>query len=221
MRKDKAIAITLRRKGKSYNEILKKLGVAKGTLSGWLRGQKYSDAVTLQNIKSSRAIWAASIISYNKKRAKEAVERQVRIQEQAKNEIKQITHDQLRDIGTSLYWAEGYKRSRWNITFCNTEEGMIRLIMRYFLEVCEIPLFRIRGQVQVHASETVDQAKRYWSSVSGIPLAQFRNSLYQIPRSSKRRVVRKLEFGTFRIIINDVVTVSRIHGWIEGIKKQY
>ena len=36
-KKEKAKAIRLRRKGKSYNEILEKVPVAKSTLSRWLR----------------------------------------------------------------------------------------------------------------------------------------------------------------------------------------
>ncbi|MFA5360480.1 MAG: hypothetical protein WC320_00675 [Candidatus Paceibacterota bacterium] len=45
MRKDKDLAIELRKKGKSYNQISKEIEISKGTLSYWFSNTKWSKAI--------------------------------------------------------------------------------------------------------------------------------------------------------------------------------
>jgi hypothetical protein len=45
MKNDKAKAIELRRKGKSYTEIIARLGVPKSTLSDWFKGSVWSEVL--------------------------------------------------------------------------------------------------------------------------------------------------------------------------------
>ena len=52
MRKDKNLAIKLRKQGYSYNQINDKLGISKSTLSYWLRDIKISSQA--QNKINSR-----------------------------------------------------------------------------------------------------------------------------------------------------------------------
>lgn len=217
MRNDKDTAIALRRAGKSYNEISRELDIPKSTLSAWFAGQAYSSKIKESIINQSKKQWAKNITVYNKKRAQLLRQKQADITQESKKQISPITKKELLLVGTSLYWAEGYKRSRWNIIFTNSDELMIRLIMKFFRVVCNVPMEKIKIQVQVHSINQVSPANQYWSSITKIPLSQFRNPLYQITRSSKGKVKRTLIYGTCRIIINDVTLVSRIQGWIQGL----
>jgi len=69
MRQDKSKAISLRKKGKSYNEIVKILNISKGTLSVWLRDIKMSPEIEKKFWDKTRKGWAESITRFNKQRA--------------------------------------------------------------------------------------------------------------------------------------------------------
>ena len=75
MREDKGIAISLRKQGKSYNEISKILNAPKSTLSGWLRDVKMPPKIKEKFWNETRNKWAENIIKFNKKRAEIAKEK--------------------------------------------------------------------------------------------------------------------------------------------------
>ncbi len=102
--------------------------------------------------------------------------------------------------------------------FANTDPVMIKLMMLFIRKNCNIPLDRIRGRINIHPSQAIDVSEKYWSKISGIPRQQFHAPLLAIPKSSKGKR-KTLPFGTFRIIISDVVLCSRVFGWIDGIKQ--
>ncbi|MBI5123978.1 MAG: hypothetical protein HZA72_00990, partial [Candidatus Omnitrophica bacterium] len=69
MRKDRDIAIKLRKQGKTYNEITTSLSIPKSTLSGWLKGLEISARIKNRLWTNAQKKWAQSITNYNKKRA--------------------------------------------------------------------------------------------------------------------------------------------------------
>jgi len=215
-------AIQLRKKGLTYNQISLKLDVAKSTLSSWFRTLDFNEKIKKENYSKAQEQWSENITKYNIKRAIAIKEKNLINQTKESTTIKPISKQQLKLLGTALYWAEGYKRTRWNIIFCNSDPQMINLMMKFFRTICDISLDKIKGQVQIHPNIEELKAQRYWSKISRIPIGQFRKSLKSITRSSKqKRKYNTLPYGTFRIIINDVQLVNKIKGWIDGISKQF
>ena len=100
--KEKEMAIELRKQGHSYSEILKKVPVAKSTLSLWLRSvglaKQQKQRLTEKRLAALKRGWETCrrkrILIINK------------IREAAKKEIKEITQRDLWLIGITLYWAE-------------------------------------------------------------------------------------------------------------------
>ena len=209
----------MRIKGFSYNDISVRFHVPKSTLSGWFRGLRMSEDVKRDNINRAKTVWAKNITQYNKKRSVLSRKRWEEIQQSSIQEIGRLSLRELKLIGAALYWAEGYKKTNWNLVFCNSDPAMITLIMRFFTKICEIPRKKIKAQVQIHHNISATAAMNYWSRISGIPKQQFTKPIHQISRSSK--LVRKntLPYGTFRIRINDVTLVNKIKGWIKGLHK--
>lgn len=217
MRPDKEEAIKLRIKGISYNEISRQLGIPKSTLSGWFKKLRSSKQVRLENISRAKRIWAKNIIVYNKQRSVDSRKRWEQIQQKHIKEIGQLSSRELLLVGAALYWAEGYKKSNWNLVFCNSDPLMIVLIMKFFLKICEVPMDKIKGQIQIHRNISPEQSLNYWARISGIPKTQFTKPIYQLTKSSKSIRGNTLPYGTFRILINDVVLVNKIKGWISGL----
>lgn len=217
MRKDKEKAIKLRMQGISYNKISRELNIPKSTLSGWFKKIHSSEQVRQKNISGAKIIWAKNITAYNKQRSLDSRKRWELIRQKHTKEIGRLSSRELLLVGAALYWAEGYKKSNWNLVFCNSDPAMVVLIMKFFSGICNIPKEKIKGHVQIHRNISPEQAIDYWSRVSGIAKTQFRKPIYQVAKSSKSIRGNTLPYGTFRILINDVVLVNKIKGWISGL----
>jgi len=220
MRSDKDKAILLRKQGKSYNEITKILGVPKSTLSLWLRNIRMSNAIQERFWNKTRKKWVTSITRFNKERARIARQKAQQIQDLTLKDIKRISKRELLLIGSALYWAEGYKKSRWTVVFSNSDPLMIRLIMRFFREICKIKEDKFFATVQIHPNTTSQKSINYWSKITKIPKKQFRKTYSRLTPSSKRkRAINILPYGTLRISISDVEIINKIKGWIKGLEK--
>ncbi len=147
MRRDKNLAINLRKQGKSYNEIVKILKVPKSTLSLWLRNIKMSPEVERKFWNEIRKKWARSITEFNKKQATVARQKAKQLQENAAKNIGMLSKRELLLVGAALYWAEGNKKNRWTLHFSNSDPAMIKLIMKFFREVCNVAKEKIKALV--------------------------------------------------------------------------
>jgi transposase len=96
----KRIAIQLRREGYSYSEIIKKVPVAKSTLSLWLRSVNLTNSqkqkLTLKKLKSAKR--------GAEKRRLERIMKTREIIEKSILDIKNISKEELFLIGVVLYW---------------------------------------------------------------------------------------------------------------------
>ena len=209
----------MRHKGESYNEIVKKLGVSKGTLSYWFKGSKESQRIKSKNISQAKLVWARNISLFNKRRSGEARANWMKLQVDASKLVHWLSRNDLLLVGTSLYWAEGYKKGNWSVVFSNSDPQMHQLMIRFFREICGVPVNKLRGQVQIYQNIKPREAVRYWSRVTSIPAKQFIKCNKSISISSKKRRGNTLPYGTLRVRINDVRLVNKIKGLIKGLIK--
>jgi len=214
---EKNRAVELRKTGLTYNEILSMLPVSKGSLSYWLHDVVLTD-------QQKRRIYAKDLevrrkfVEYNELKHKDAISNKAAISEVACKEIVDLSQHDLKLIGTALYWAEGYKTSRAKqVDFANSDPAMIKLIMRWFREICCVSDDRFRARIQVHDMRTVQRAIKFWSLTTGIPVKQFTKSYIRVSPSSKKKVENYLPHGVCHIRISDTNLLAKIKGWILGI----
>jgi hypothetical protein len=220
MREDKEAAINLRKKGKSYNEIQRALQIPKSTLSGWFSNLRFSEDVKIGLLRDTKKKWAQNITNYNRRRAKAVLEAAMKVQDRESQRIKEISKRELWLLGTALYWAEGSKRERWQVRFSNSDPGMIRLIMKFFRDVCNISEHKFKLSIHAHQNVSEKKAKRYWSGITNVPISQFNKSIYSVSKASKnKREPNRLPYGTLRIAVSDVNSMNRIKGWLKGLTR--
>lgn len=220
MRRDKNLAINLRKRGKSYNEISKIINAPKSTLSVWLRDVKMPARIKKEFWSKTREKWAKSITEFNKKQGERARRKSEKLQENATNSIKNLSKKDLLLVGTALYWAEGYKKSRWTATFSNSDPSMIEVIMKFFEKICGVPKRKLKAIVQIHPNVTPKQAINYWSRISRIPQNQFSKCYSRLsPSSKQKRPINTLPYGTLRISVYNYKIINKIKGWIKGISQ--
>ena len=191
-------ALELRLTGWSYKMIEAEIGVARSTLSGWLRHLRvaeYHPEVRQRTLQAQHAAVAAN------KRRQQALRRNVR--EEAAAEIREllvngVTARELFMIGLTLYWAEGAK-THGHVGIANSDPVLVRTFVEWLQRCLEISRERLRGNVHTHPDIDPVEAEAYWAEVIGIPASQFYRT--QIDRRASKSVEKygKLPFGTFHV----------------------
>jgi len=211
-KEEKILAIKLRKQNWSLSEIKEKLNVSKSSVSIWVRDIKLTKKGQKRLLKKRRS---AIEKARETRLIREKIKRKIII-DKATREINDLTKKELKLVGTALYWAEGSKTKRSLVQVCNSDEQIIRLMMRFFREICKVPESKFRGYIHIHPHLSTKKAENYWSSVSNIPLKQFYKT-YQKPNRSSQNKKDSLPYGTFTIIICNTELFLNIKGWINGL----
>jgi len=210
--REKILAVNLRKRGKSYSEIRKKIRVSKSTLTAWLRDIELSP-----NQKKRLFITLRQQNGYRLARSKRnnKIEETGKMIAEAKNQVPLLLGDPLFISGLMLYWAEGDKSDeRESVKFSNSDSRMIAFMMRWFREICEVKEKRFRVALHIHKLHCRSKIEKYWSKVTHIHKNQFHKT--QIKPTSLRQRRNKLYDGTCAIIINDRNLFRKIKGWKLG-----
>ena len=123
----KTKAINLRREGLSYSEILKKIPVAKSTLSLWLRSVNLTKR---QNQRlTEKKLLAIKKGGQSRKNWRLLNTQQIKEQAflEAKKKIKKIDARDLWLMGIMLYWAEGSKEKEYKINLQEVESPIYKI----------------------------------------------------------------------------------------------
>jgi len=211
---ERKIAHRLRHEGLSINEIYRKLGVSKSSVSIWVR-----DIVLTRDQKkllSEKGIRKEVIERRRITRLTRENDRRQIIIDLAKKDIKHISQRDLFLIGTCLYWAEGSKTKRSVVEFSNSDPRLIKIMMKFFKNICNVPKERFRGHIHLHPHLDPAGAEEYWNKISGIPLGQFFKTSQQHNKASKNKK-DSLPYGTFSIYVCSTELFLKIMGWMDGI----
>ncbi len=204
----------LRQKGISILEIAKQLNVSKASVSVWVRDVELSEQDRKRLSKGGR-----SVESIERRRVSRIANTQGRyrtIRDAAKLEIPTLSRQELLILGTALYWGEGSKKSKGMVSISNSDPTVIKIMMRFFDEIYDIPLIRVKAHVHTFSHLNVKDAENYWSKVSGIPLSQFYKT-YSKPSIASKNKKDSLPYGTLAIYICDTNLLQRTLGLIERL----
>ncbi len=229
MRSDKQAAIRLRLTGRSYSEIRNSLGgIPKSTLSSWLKNVVLSDAARGVLTSRTRERSLAGLLKRNKRQTILAVRRKFDIQTEAKNQIVNISKEELLLIGASLYWAEGYKRAKRKngvevtnhpVSLTNADPQLLKMFIKFLVEICGVDRGKIKVGVRIFQHLNEESVLKYWSETLQIPRGNFTKTYLGISKSSMgKKPFNRLPYGIVQIRINNTNLFHRIMGWIEGIK---
>lgn len=214
---EKLKAQELRRLGLSYGEILEQIKISKDTLSRWCRDIPLTDSQKkrlLEN-KSLGQRKGSLIAADNKRRKRFARIREIHIE--SKRELGPIKKRDKLIAGILLYAGEGEKRDG-SVGFANSDPKLIKFMMNWFKEFCNVPLSKFRGAIWLHEGLSESDAKKFWSGLTGIPLSQFHKTYIAKNKTDSKKVRKNIhEFGVFAIRFGDKDTHRRIMGWISAV----
>lgn len=219
--KEKEKAINLRKNGCSYSEILKKVPVAKSTLSLWLRDVGLAKRQK-QRLTQKRL---AALKRGGETKRRQRIEITEKIRNKAEKEIRSISKKDLWMIGIALYWGEGHKEKfrASPVRFGNSDPDMIKIFLKWLFEICKISKKEICFRIYLHetAERKLNEVQKYWSKTTGFPIHNFQKITWKKAKiKTNRKKIGEHYFGLLDIRVKKSTNFNRkIQGWIEGICK--
>lgn len=210
-------AQSLRKRGLSYKEILQYVSVSKSTLSEWLKDTTLNKKQQLKLLEKRKfgQRKGSIIAAENKRRIR--IKRTLAIFREARKKLGRLDKRDRFLAGIALYAAEGDKTDGKG-GLANSDPRIIKFMMQWFKEFCDIPDSKFRGAIWLHEGRNEEKAKRYWSQLTGIPINQFHKT-YVAENKTKSRKIRKNihEYGVFAIRFSDSERHRLIMGWISAL----
>ncbi len=205
----------LRREGLSYNEILKKVRVAKSSVSAWcqnieltIQQKERLDKKRRENLQRLAKLGSQAM-------ALKRRDQVYRIKRVAKREIHCLAPYELKIVGTMLYWAEGNKTQGQGVEITNSDPELIKLMIKWAREVFSISPEKLRARLNIHIGQNDKEIKRYWSKVTGIPLKNFGKSYIKQEGTGHRKNI--LQNGVIRIKVGNEDQRYEVMAWIKAL----
>jgi len=192
-------ARVLRAAGRTMLDIATELGVSKSSVSVWVRDIEI--APLARRLSTNRRPHAQHTAKLAEIAACDALGRE---------RLRSLSDDAFLAAGAALYAGEGSK-TQAKVTFANTDESMITFFCAWLRRFFDIDESRLRVRVYLHEGLDLAQAQRFWSEVTGIPVAQFNRPYRAKADASIRR--NKHEHGCAYIDY----CCSRTHREIMGL----
>lgn len=210
----------LRKRGVSVGKIAEVLGVAKSTVSWWVRDIVLTPQ---QHEKLKKSEQAGRELGRLKVALIQMEKRLKRIENAKQAGIRMIACLNERELflaGLALYWAEGGKSLKnKRVEFCNSDPRMVKFLILWLkkcLGVKNEDLRAVVGINQIHEARE-QKVREYWSEISGILLAQFRKTSYK--RINNKKIYENFEdhYGTLSVLVAKSTDLYfRVMGLIEG-----
>lgn len=216
MRKDKEKAIELRRQNKSYKFISRELNIPLGTLAGWFKNELWSQDIRDKLGQEASLAFPDKLklmVAANKKRWADL---RKSYQEEAVKEFQKHKKDPLFLAGIMLYWGEGNKGLRGSqVKLANTDPAMIRIFYDFLKDVIAVPLEKICIWLLLYPDLLDNVQKNFWSKATGVPLSQFKNSIY----IRGKHPTKRLSYGVCNIYVSSREFKDKIMTWLDLSQK--
>jgi len=205
----------LRNSGMDYEDIAATLGVAKSSVSLWVRDLATPSRLSYEERRRRAAegvhrYWAAERPAREATRAAAC--------QAAAAQIGYLTDRELVIAGAIAYWCEGCKnkpgRRSDRVVFMNSDPGLIRFFLR-FLKASGISCTDLFFRVYIHESADVESAQKFWLEITGASPDQFRTpSLKRHNPKTVRKNVGEDYHGCLRIDVRSSRDLyQKIEGW--------
>ena len=192
-------ARALRAQNRTLADIAETLGVAKSSVSVWVRDVPFTQSRRRTGPQRRRQ-------PQHLARLAEIAE----CDEQGRQRVGELDGDAFLAAGVALYAGEGSK-SEGKVLFANTDPAMVEFFCSWLRHFFEIDEARMRVRVYLHQGLDLEAAESFWSKRTLVPRAQFREAYRAIPDPSIRR--NKHEHGCVYVYY----CCSRTHRQIMGL----
>jgi hypothetical protein len=116
-----------------------------------------------------------------------------------------------------LYIAEGYKRSRNQLSVANSDPRVVRLAARWIRELAINP---VTYCLQYHADQDFEQLQRFWSAELAVAPTEIR---FQRKSNSGALTGRnwRSQHGGLTVRVGDTLLRARLQGWMDRLQDEW
>lgn len=163
---ERAKARRLRREGHRLEEIVQVLGVARSSVSLWVRdlSKPEAGAYAVPRVKAARYVRWDALLAHRER------ERQT-VMEAAHAEVGPVSDRERLLLGVVLYWAEGTKSKPWrrseSLIFTNSDADVIVLYLRW-LSLLSVTIDRITAPWRSTRRRMSQPLTSQWARVTGL-----------------------------------------------------
>jgi hypothetical protein len=204
-----------REEGAPINDIARRVGVSKSSVSLWVRDIELTDEQRQALLERNPA--------YNRQmsgtRKQAATRRAERIAYQEDGRRRARRRDPGFVAGCMLYWAEGSK-DRNQLQFSNADPVMARFFVDFLKTYFGLSGDEIRITCHLYADHLEKQAEveKHWLDALGLPTESLRKSVVNVySKYSKRKRIGNLPFGTCRVVVSRTWVIQTIYGAIQEL----
>ena len=212
-------AIKLRLNGNTFGQIRRELGVAKSTLSGWLKNLSLSEEQILLLTKNKSLSRDLAIEKYRITRTNQRLNRIKKVFIEQKKTLLPLSKRELFLAGLFLYWGEGGKH-RGTVSISNTDPKVIKFALFWMTKILEIPVSKIKVGLHLYKDMDIEESINYWSIMLGLPREQF-NKPYIKNSNREGLTYKSFGHGTCNLYHGSVPLSDKIAMSIKAISDKY
>ncbi len=146
----------------SYSAIKKRLGVAKSTLSYWLKEYHLSDSELLTLRRNGWSKGEASREKYRRTMRLIKSEKEQKVYNKYIKSLSRLSDKALFIAGLMLYSAEGDKKNHTRIVIANTDIDIILFFTNWAIKYLGIKKEVIKIQLHLYEDMDIEEEKKYW-----------------------------------------------------------
>jgi AcrR family transcriptional regulator len=202
-----------REEGLSIRDIERRLGVARSSVSLWVRDieltREQQEALLARNRARTRQLAGNAIVAAKARHRRASAQKQGR--------LLAGSGDPLHVAGCMLFWAEGSK-NRNKVELANSDPDVLRLFLRFLRTYFQVPDEKVRIWCNLFADhvERQREIEQFWLTTLGLPRSCLRKSAVNIySRYTKKKRTNKLPYGTCTIILNSTQIAQHLYGAIQ------
>jgi AcrR family transcriptional regulator len=214
--RERELARRIRREeGAPINEIARRVGVSKSSVSSWVRDVELT-AAQRQGLLDRNPAYNRQLSGWTKLAERRRAER-IAFQEDGRRRARYREPGFV--AGCMLYWAEGSKK-RNQLQFSNSDPMMARFFVEFLKTHFGLCGEQIRITCHLYADHLERQVEieRYWLDALGLPRESLRKSVVNVySKYSKRKRVGTLPFGTCRVVVSRTWVTQTIFGAIQEL----
>jgi AcrR family transcriptional regulator len=204
--REKAIQLRTER-NMTLDDIVERLALPKTTVYYW--------------IKDLPIPWTEKQSEAQRKRAQKNRDKYAALREAAYQQGLAEVPELLKDVTfrdfVVLYMAEGYKRSRNEVAFVNSDPAIVKLGYRW---IAQFARNKLDYPLQYHADHDPEELKAFWADVLNIDA----NLIKPVRKSNSNRLSGRQfrsKYGLLTVRVGDTYLRARLEAWMDFIKNQW
>jgi len=204
-------AVEFRKRGFTYSEIAKIVGISKSTASAWLSKKAFSKRVAKDNAVRAARDNVKRIALLNKSRATERKSRYSEAIRSAETEFKHYKSNPLFTAGLMLYLADGDRKDSSRIRISGTNVHLHRIFISFLQEFLGVDASDVAFYVALYDGMNETKEMKWWSRGINLSVSHFGKTQF-INRKSTDAI---LHHGSGNTIIGNTVLKRKLSRWIE------